>query len=96
MNIGSDNGTDKRSDAVEHPETVQQNIYAAQEEIERIQMERDDQRNKAKEIVKQQVEDMLQDVETVINKKIIEKAKAKTLDSFKTLNTSSVGYGMVL
>ena len=31
FNIGSDNGTDKRSDAVEDPETVQQNIDAAQE-----------------------------------------------------------------
>ena len=37
---------------------------------------------------------MLQDVEIVINKKIIEKAKSQTLDTLKTLKTSSVGYGM--
>ena len=56
FNIGTpDNGSDTFYDAVEVPETVRENLDAAQEEIERLQMEREEQRRQSLEKVAAQI-----------------------------------------
>ena len=77
FDIGSDAGSnDIFGASVDDPEYTQENIDAAREEFERLQMEREDRNQAAKAKVKEQVDVMMQGVDTGVSKTIRENVKA--------------------
>ena len=66
---------DTFQDAVEDPQTTQQNDDAAREEIERLQMEREDQRQKSLEKVATEIGTMAGSSGGIVHKTIREKAE---------------------
>ena len=79
FHIGSDAGSsDIFNMSVDDPEFTQENIDAAREEFERIQMEREDQNRASRTRVQEQAVGMMQGVDTGVNKTIMENVKTAT------------------
>jgi hypothetical protein len=84
FHIGSDAGeSDIFGMSVDEPDFTQANIDAAREEMERQQMEREDQNRAAKAKVREQVNEMMQGVDTGVGKKIREVVKEDTGNNLK-------------
>ena len=87
FHIGSDAGSsDIFNMSVDDPEFTQENIDAAREEFERIQMEREDQNRASRTRVQEQAVGMMQGVDTGVNKTIMENVKTATKVRLKKKN----------